>query len=94
LGSEYVSQEGTTFWERLRTERGWTRDDVERLTEKEATEGFGVPVIHERQEMFEERPDFPDLQELEALATLYDMTPGQLLDRCYTEEGERIRGDG
>jgi hypothetical protein len=31
-GDEYIEQEGTSFWQRLREERGWSREDVWDLT--------------------------------------------------------------
>lgn len=83
IGAEYISQEGSRLWQQLREERGWTRGVVE-----EKTDWF---VIHERQEMFEDRPDMPDIGELESLAILYGTSPGALLDRCYETKGRELR---
>lgn len=81
-GAEYVAQEGSELWQKLREERGWSREDVEEKTDL---------VCWERQTMFEDRPDMPDLQELEALATIYETSPGALLDRCFEEKGKELR---
>jgi len=41
--------------------------------------------------MFEDLPEMPNLEELEALAFLYGTSPGALLDRCYEERGRFLR---
>lgn len=84
-GAEHTAQEGSEFWQKKREEKGWSREDVEQLTD-------GM-VIVERQTMFEDRPDFPDLQELEALAHIYETSPGALLDAAFEEWGALLRSE-
>jgi len=84
-GEEYICQEGTEFWRRLREERDWTMDDVELLTDGMVT----IPA----QMIFEDYPGQPDLHELVALAVIYDTSPGKLLDDCYESKGREIMED-
>lgn len=83
-GSEYISQEGTSFWARLRVERGWSRDDVYELSDWILNPGT--------QSLFEGDwgPCMPSLEEIEALAVLYGRKPGELLDECYEEKGREL----
>lgn len=83
LGQESVDQEGTGFWQRLREERGWSREDVE-----ERTDGM---IRAWEQIGWEDDLAFPDVEQLAELARLYDTTPGSLLDNCYCEKGEPIK---
>jgi len=48
-------------------------------------------VCWQRQAMFEELPEMPTLRELEALAVLYETSPGHLLDECYERVGRKLR---
>jgi transcriptional regulator with XRE-family HTH domain len=86
-GAEYVCQEGSPLWQQLRQEKGWTREELEAQTDAVA----GMPVVWQRQAMFEDLPDLPTIEELEALAQVYDTKPGELLDRCYEETGRMLR---
>jgi hypothetical protein len=85
LGWEYVMQEGSSLVRRLREERGWTRDDVYELTDYtldpntlgliEGEYGIGLPW---------------EIDQLVTLAVLFDMSPGQLLDRIYEDKGREL----
>lgn len=84
-GMEYVRQEGSTLVQRMREERGWTRDDVHELTDWaldpntlgliEGEYGAGIPW---------------EIEHLDMLAVLFDTTPGKLLDRIYEEKGHEL----
>lgn len=80
-GWEYILTEGTTFWTRLREERGWTREQVHELTD--------YVLSPAEQELLEGEwgPGMPTLAQLELLAVLYGRRPGELLDECYEEKG-------
>lgn len=85
LGHEHISQEGTTFWQRKREEKGWTREDVHELTDWQLDpntlgliEGdYGPGTVWE-------------LDHLTTLAVLYGMRPGEMLDACFEEKGFQI----
>lgn len=85
VGAEHIAQDGSDFWQKKREQMGWSRQEVEELTD-------GM-VIVERQTMFEDRPYFPELDELEALAHIYATSPGALLDACFEERGMLLRGE-
>lgn len=84
-GWEYVIQEGSGTVQRLREERGWTRDDVYDLTGGsidpntlgliEGEYGPGVPW---------------EVDQLVELAVVFDMKPGELLDLIYEEKGREL----
>jgi release factor glutamine methyltransferase len=82
-GANYVHENGSPLWRMLRQEKGWSRDDV-----WEKTDGICLPPA---QEIWEDHIGFPEWEELEALATLYELTPGELLDRVYEMQGRMIR---
>ena len=84
-GWEYVSQEGTSLIEKLREERGWSREDVWELTDGqidpntlgliEGDYGIGYPY---------------EVDHLISLAVLFGCRPGELLDRIYEEKGSEL----
>lgn len=78
-GEEHVATEGTSFWQRQREAKGWTREDVEALSDYVLC----VPL----QMLWEEHVTMPDVQYLTTLAFLYETSPGRLLDDCYEEKG-------
>lgn len=81
-GWGHINQEGTTYWRELREQRGWSREDIELLTD-----GCVPPPV---QEMFEDYPTMPSREDLEALAIVYSSTPGRLLDSCYEAKGAEL----
>lgn len=84
-GMEYVNQEGSGVVQRMREERGWSREDVYELTDYmlnpnelgmiEGEYGPGVPF---------------EIEHLTTLAVLFGCRPGELLDRIYEEKGSRL----
>ncbi len=84
-GWEYVIQEGSGTVQRLREERGWSRDDVHELTDFqldpntlgliEGEYGAGMPW---------------ETDHLVMLAILFEMKPGELLDLIYEEKGREL----
>lgn len=85
LGWEYISQEGTSYFERLRLERGWSREDVWQLTDGHLDPG--VQAVYEGEFA---AAWVPDLETIIDLAHIYGMTPGQILDECFEEKGREI----
>lgn len=87
-GEEHIRQEGTSFWQRLREERGWTRQDVWELTDY---------VLDPAQQAVIEGDYQPglvwEMEDLCALATLYGRAPGELLDASFDEAGEMLLGE-
>lgn len=84
-GWEYIGQEGTGYFERLRLERGWTREDVWQLTDGHLDPG--VQAVYEG----EFAPAWlPDLETIIELANLYGTSPGKLLDGCFEEKGREL----
>lgn len=84
VGHEYVSQEGTSFFRKLREEAGYTRENIADMT---AGLAFLPPPA---QELFEDWLDLPNLEQLIALAVVYDTSPGELIDRCFREKGAQL----
>jgi hypothetical protein len=84
-GWEYISQEGSSLIERMRKERGWSREDVWELTDGvidpntlgliEGDYGIGYPF---------------EVDHLIYLAALFGCRPGELLDRIYEEKGNEL----
>lgn len=87
-GWEYVMQEGSGYIQRERAARGWSRADVYELTDYELdpnTQGliegeYGVGIPWE-------------IDHLVTYATLFDTTPGALLDAIYEEKGRELLAD-
>lgn len=87
-GEEYIGQEGSSYWTRIREGRGWSRDDVYELTDYQL-----CPAAQELLES-EWGPSMPDLHELILLAHLYGERPGDLLNECFEQKGrELLAGD-
>jgi hypothetical protein len=84
VGHEYIDQEGTTFWKKLREDHGYSREDVEAMST-----GLCYLSIPE-QALFEDYPGMPSVEHLVTLAAIYDTTPGALLDRCFEEKGKEL----
>lgn len=84
VGHEYISQEGTDFFKKLREEAGLTRENIETLS------GYIGFVSVPQQMMFEDYPGIPTLDELVALAVIYDTSPGALIDRCFSKKGAQL----
>lgn len=84
-GYEQVTQEGTSYFTRLREERGWTREQVYELTDwmldpatQALIEGdYGIGGIW-------------DFDHLYWLAVLYDKSPGDILNEIYEEKGREL----
>lgn len=81
-GAEYVWQEGTGVWQKLREDAGLTREQFH-----EATDWFLHPA---RQELIEDALGWPEYEELEWYARLAGTSPGRLLDRIFEEKGREL----
>lgn len=86
-GWEHVSQEGSSYWRKLREARGWTRDDVYELTDWMINPATQALIEQEY------GPCMPDREELEYLAFLYGRKPGEMLDECYEEIGRVLAAE-
>jgi hypothetical protein len=82
-GAEYIGQEGTNFWTLIREKHDLRRIDVYDLSD------YVLP--EPAQALFEDHCYMPDLAQLEVLALIYGMKPGELLDACYEYEARRIQ---
>lgn len=86
IGCEYVMQEGSGVWQKIREEAGYTREEL--------YEALDYMALHPaRQQLLEEIVDWPEWEELEWYARIADMTPGQLIDYIYITKGEEILKD-
>lgn len=84
-GWEHIAQEGTSYFQRLREARGWSRQDVWDLTDGHLDPG--VQAVYEG----EWAPAWaPDVDTLIDLAHIYGTSPGQLLDGCFEEKGREL----
>jgi hypothetical protein len=88
-GYEYISQEGTSFWRRLREAHGLSREDVYELSEYSLTPARQADI----------EGDYAagavwEMDDLLTLATIYGRAPGELLDASLDEKGsELLAGD-
>lgn len=86
-GWEYVYQDGSTLIERMRKERGWTRQDVHHLAGGEWDLHPGVQA--------EVEGDYSlamvtEIDQLISYAIIFGCRPGELLDRIFEEAGEKL----
>lgn len=87
-GHEYIGQEGTDYWRKLREARGWTHEDVYELTNCLLTPGQQMIIEGEYTGGW-----VSDVDDLIVLAVLYGRKPGELLDECFESKGRELAED-
>ena len=80
-GLEHIEQEGSPIG-LMREERGWTKGDIYELS--------GFELHPAQQELYEDLPGLPSLDDLVRYARVFGFSPGELLDKLFRREAERL----